>query len=446
VLALCLLAACGGGAESERPDPVLLIGVDGLEPSVVRALVAEGRLPNIARFAEEGTLASLGTLDPTFSPAIWTTIATGRHVEDHGIDFFSDDQDRPYTSNCRGVPALWNLVSDAGRTVDVVGWWVTWPAETVAGRMVASYAPRAQAELIWKPGFRDALPDQTWPPHLIDDVAPLFLLERGPDAVFEEGRRVFGDVELRTPIVDFVLRDLAWTLASDLTSAAIGEHFLENDPADLVMVYLSLPDVAGHRLWRWWRPDQMAYAVPAEERAGLGDLLPRAYEETDRMIGRLLERAPEGATVLLVSDHGMGPFSQTLASPDAMLSGHHESPLPGVAGALGRHAARRGSLLDRPGLEGDVLGVAPTVLNLLDVPIPAGWPRADPGDNRFQRMLLARWREANPPRLGPEPEFRAPTPPIQPPGELTRAYLESYSALGYFEAPEEAHHHEEASE
>ena len=43
--------------------------------------------------------------------------------------------------------ALWNLFSDAGRTVAIVGWWATWPAETVHGVIVSDgLAPVDQAD------------------------------------------------------------------------------------------------------------------------------------------------------------------------------------------------------------------------------------------------------------------------------------------------------------
>ena len=37
-------------------------------------------------------------------------------------------------SSDRNVPALWNVASANDRTVGVVGWWCTWPAETVRGK------------------------------------------------------------------------------------------------------------------------------------------------------------------------------------------------------------------------------------------------------------------------------------------------------------------------
>ena len=142
---LLVLGSCGAEPPVRPDHPVVVIGIDGLEPSIVAALLAEGQLPNLARFAEDGVVGRLGSIIPTYSPAIWTTIATGQPASVHGITGFIDPRNgNPFTSNARRVPAFWQLLSRAGHRVGVVGWWVTWPAEEVLGTMVASYSSMDQ--------------------------------------------------------------------------------------------------------------------------------------------------------------------------------------------------------------------------------------------------------------------------------------------------------------
>ena len=71
--------------EHPRPAlaaPVLVLGIDGFEWSVVLPLLAEGRMPTLAALMERGVVGKLSTLDPTVSPRLWTTIATGKLPED----------------------------------------------------------------------------------------------------------------------------------------------------------------------------------------------------------------------------------------------------------------------------------------------------------------------------------------------------------------------------
>ena len=74
---------------------VVVLGLDGFSPEVVRRLMAEGRLPNISRLAESGTLTELETTCPGVSPVAWTSFQTGVNPGRHGIfDFLAPDRRR----------------------------------------------------------------------------------------------------------------------------------------------------------------------------------------------------------------------------------------------------------------------------------------------------------------------------------------------------------------
>ena len=118
-----------------RRPPLIVIGVDGGEWKVIRRLWAEGKLPHFKAIADRGITATLHTAYNS-SPVIWTTIATGVIPEVHGITDFvvpTPRGDVPVSSAVRKVPALWNMLSRAGRRVAVLGWWASWPAEPVNG-------------------------------------------------------------------------------------------------------------------------------------------------------------------------------------------------------------------------------------------------------------------------------------------------------------------------
>lgn len=441
-----LCAALGACRGSEDAAPLarsggvelLVVAIDGLEPEVVARGLAEGRLPNLARFAAEGLLGRLTTLQPTYSPVVWTTVATGQTPAEHGIVFFTDPASGlPFTSEARQVPALWNLVSDGGARVDVAGWWVTWPAEVVAGRMAASYAAQAQAHVVWKSAFVRDAEGQTFPPGLIDSLRPHIVYAGDTQLVQEALWGFLPRPERLSPRTREEVRSLAWTYSADLSYGAIGEHFLTHDPADLVLVYLSLPDVVGHRFWRYHRPEDMGYPVPDSDRQQFGRYLELAYEETDRLLGRLLAVAGDGRAVIVLSDHGMGPDSRYRGDPAGPTSGHHREAQPGVFGALGAPFQRAGDRLSDPRQAplGDVLGVAPLVLRLLGFERPEHWPAVRHG-NPLERWLEPTWAEANPARARAYSDgaWRARHPRRAPrsPGEgADEAFLDALRDLGY---------------
>ena len=69
-LVLCALApfACKRGAEKPLSPRILLVGVDGLEWSVVLPLIEQGRMPELADLMERGSYGLLRTLRLTKSP------------------------------------------------------------------------------------------------------------------------------------------------------------------------------------------------------------------------------------------------------------------------------------------------------------------------------------------------------------------------------------------
>jgi predicted AlkP superfamily phosphohydrolase/phosphomutase len=133
--------ACGTQAEAPGRVRTLLFAVDGLEWSVLLPLARAGHMPTLAGLMERGQFGRLTTTEPTFSPVIWTTIATGRGPDAHGITSFEKrgpGRSRSlFTSWDRRTKAFWNILSASGHRVDVVGWWLTHPVEEISGVMVA---------------------------------------------------------------------------------------------------------------------------------------------------------------------------------------------------------------------------------------------------------------------------------------------------------------------
>jgi hypothetical protein len=117
------------------------VGWDGADWLMIRPLLAQGKLPNVAKLIRGGVSGELRSQEPLLSPLIWTSIATGKTVAEHGIaDFLVTDPESgkmvPISSAARRVHALWTLLPAFDKSSDTVAWWATWPAEPVHGTMV----------------------------------------------------------------------------------------------------------------------------------------------------------------------------------------------------------------------------------------------------------------------------------------------------------------------
>ena len=99
---------CGRGPEhSGTGRRVVVLGLDGLDPKIIQALMDEGRAPNFSKLAAMGSFHRLGTTMPALSPVAWSTFITGTDPGSHTIaDFIMRDplSYQPYFSIWESSP------------------------------------------------------------------------------------------------------------------------------------------------------------------------------------------------------------------------------------------------------------------------------------------------------------------------------------------------------
>ena len=139
------------------PKKAIVIGLDGLEPTIVESMLYRGELPNLARIRKAGCYSRLRTTYPAQTPVAWSSFATGTNPGGHGIfDFISRDPatylpdaalsrfEKPknifapaqVVNNRKGIP-LWQTLSGAGVACVVLRCPCTFPPEDMNGRMLA---------------------------------------------------------------------------------------------------------------------------------------------------------------------------------------------------------------------------------------------------------------------------------------------------------------------
>lgn len=71
---------------------VVILGFDGVEPSIVREMMAQGELPNLKSLSDAGSFKELGSTIPPQSPVAWTSFTTCKNPGGHNIfDFIRRD-------------------------------------------------------------------------------------------------------------------------------------------------------------------------------------------------------------------------------------------------------------------------------------------------------------------------------------------------------------------
>lgn len=365
---------------------MLVLGIDGLEPSVIDLMLSEGKLPAFARLRREGAYGRLSSMKPLLSPIIWTTVATGRTPDAHRIGHFvavneQTGEKLPVTSRMRATKALWNIASDAGKRVAVVGWWATWPAEAVHGTIVSDHTCY---HFLFDDGARGPADSSgvVWPAERTNDV--LAQVRRPTDLTYDE-LAPFADVtpeEFSRPF-DFndELAHFKWALATADSYARIGEKLWTEQNPDLALVYIEGVDSSSHLFGHLFRARSLAGEL-AEQQRRFGRTVEAMYEYADRIVARYLELLGPDDTLVLLSDHGfeLGALHDDPSKTrDLRRVSERFHRIEGVIYLYGR-GIRAYTHIDKPTL----LDVAPTVLALL------GLPASDemPGQVLFDALTL----------------------------------------------------------
>ena len=85
LLLFLALTTCGRDAPAFYRPAMIVLGMDGLDPNLLRRGMAEGRLPNFKRLAEAGQFSEFGTALPPESPVAWANFITGLDSGGHGL-------------------------------------------------------------------------------------------------------------------------------------------------------------------------------------------------------------------------------------------------------------------------------------------------------------------------------------------------------------------------
>lgn len=443
---------------SRMPSRWLVIGWDSADWRLVLPLLERGEMPHLAALMQSGVYGDLATFEPTVSPAIWTTVATGSTPAEHGIRHFYNQQPRLtrwwsrlthfghlerhlYSNADRRVPAVWNELSARQRPVIVIGYHNTFPVERVTGLMVSNYLVQDTVSTLMdiaatrSDASDDFAAGLVYPPEDLDEV--LAIQERArrrlPQAVqrfaaFESERelRRFLQTSRRLEPEEnqrpyFLSR--AWL--DDEVMAEVAQAYYPRIEPDLAMVHFQSLDWAAHHFLYFDRPHRFErFQWDRSVRRELEAMLPR-YQDTvdnfyrfaDDWLGRLVALTDETTAVLVLSDHGTRP------GPDPLIPGNHD------------HAPSGLFVLSGPGIRGagrlvgaTIYDVLPTLMRGLGLPVAEDLPG---------HVLSAAFC---PEALDSEPAIRIPTyrsdhfvPPISPPAELDEKLLRELESLGYLD-------------
>ena len=406
---------------------VLLIGWDSADWEMIDPLLASGQMPALARLLKEGVRGNLATLQPVLSPMLWTSIATGKRADKHGICGFTEPLPDgsgigPVRSTSRRCKAIWNILSQSGMKSNVVGWFATDPAEPINGVMVT---------------------DRFMGLPLNGDSSGATLAEAAHPAALAKsaaGLRVPTESLFATDLLPFIPRlaeidlkaddrplKLARRLARAASVQAIATALIQSEPWNLMAVYFDAIDQFGHEFMAYHPP--RLKGVSERDFDLYQDVMRGCYRFHDIMLHALLQYVDDQTTVILVSDHGYecGRRRPPLELGKQDPEGCHR-PF-GIVCAKGPDFKRNDRLYGAC-----LLDVTPTVLAVLGLPIGSdmdGRPWLEAFEKPLQPERIFSWEG-----VGDDQAGLHATNSRQDPAEAAQA-IEQLVELGYIAAPAE---------
>ncbi len=347
----------------------LMVGIEGLEISIVERMSAEGRLPELTKLMSGGALGKFDALGKGVDRRIsWTSVVTGVAPERQGvggtmISNRGEVVDAPLIPASRTVGTLWTALSESRPPVGVFGWEGTWPAEKLDGVMVAPYMT-----YVLEREHGGNMAHIVSPPEFCAEVDPL--IEEG-GAYSRKDLARFVDVDTRLGLEARIgkgYEDLGIAVAGDRSMVALARRQSGAPGAWNLFVFLGGVELVSQRFWHMANPDEIHWDDLTEETTdlvtgqceALGVTIERYYEFVDALVGELVELVASDGTVAVVSDHGYeGLRYNDRGHP--MIGSH----LHNETGFWIIHGPRVRSGVRAP--EGSLLDVAPVIATALGI-------------------------------------------------------------------------------
>ena len=372
------LSYCGSGSNKDKMK-VVILGFDGAGWSTIDPLIAKGKLPYLKKFRDNSAWGDFKTIKPTKSNVVWTSIATGKTMIKHGIMDFSYLKKNgikvPFRKSQRREPALWQILNSYDKSNVVVNWWVSHPPDKVKGVILSDQFRRIAQNRV----NRDALIKTVHPTSYYEKLEHLaqenrdygkVLKKMGLPDFFKQYNKSNPDKNAaKVPVLGIYKR----LVKHDAMVESASRYLYENVDSDFFATYIRLPDITQHFITHFMDKEfkkkfkdafskgEMSPELLAEATEMVSELMFPIYRYMESVIKEYVE-SEEGKNTyfMIMSDHGFSFYDggynhynlpEEMEAPDGIFLMHGPK-------------VRNGKLPDV-----GVYDVAPTVLNLFDLPV-----------------------------------------------------------------------------
>lgn len=271
-----------------------LIGLDGVSFGLLDTVTRAGAMPAMARLRGRSAQAVLHSTIPTYTPPAWVSISTGVNPGRHGIfGFLANTPQEPprvaHSGLIRATP-MWRFLNEMGVRTGIFNVPMSYPPSAVDGFMIAG-------------GLAAGWTDPELPNFGSDQEAMRLVLEIA-EGTYPLDTVVSYENDWRSsaviPKIESVQR---------LRRKALGA-LLERFEPDMIYAVFEGPDRMMHVHYQYVVESSDWYGRP--EASQVRELAMRYFEELDRAIEELVAWVGPDGHVMVVSDHGCGPWEKTV--------------------------------------------------------------------------------------------------------------------------------------
>lgn len=275
-------------------NPVIAIGLDAAEPSLLEKWMSQGYLKTLSHLRQQGIYGRLQNFRDSNVETAWTTFATGFSPQKTGLWAHMGLREGTYNFETRAAydfqeyPPFYALGEDYRvATFDVPQVRLT---DKINGLQVAAWgahSPQVETGSLPESLFQELIDKHGASPALHKDYAVCLDLK----STLKVAERLHTGIARRSATCQDLLTRETW---------------------DLFLTVFNDSHSGGHLFWQLSQPDHPLYE--ALRQCVSHDPLLEIYQAMDKAIGEILTKAPDNADVVIFSAHGMGPATIDLPS------------------------------------------------------------------------------------------------------------------------------------
>ncbi|HLH32677.1 MAG TPA: alkaline phosphatase family protein [Terriglobia bacterium] len=250
--------------------PVVVLSLDGVPYTFLKARIEAGELPNLAGLFKDGSKRRMNSVQPCISSVAWASYLTGKNPGKHHIYGFIDKKPHtfdlyvPTASHMRGDTIL-DLLSRAGKRVFMMNVPVTYPPRRVNGVLIGCFLCSRLEQIAYPANISEELKDI--------------------------GYKIDADAKIARQDLDQYLKDCNEALEKRAEALF---HFLKREPWDFFQCHIMETDRMNHFFWSHMEENDPRYAKAVLD----------FYRRVDQIVGEVAESIGSEAQLILLSDHG----------------------------------------------------------------------------------------------------------------------------------------------